>query len=64
MLGRMEWIFHLTQTTRATENAEEHEQLLDAILAGRGEVAAAQSYAHIDQARISILEALTVELSW
>lgn len=64
MLGRMEWIFHLTQTTRVTEHAEEHQQLLDAIVAGRGEVAAAQSYAHIDQARVSILEALTTEFGW
>lgn len=64
MLGRMEWIFHLTQTTRATEHAEEHRQLLDAIVAGRGEVAAAQSYAHIDQARESILDALTAEFGW
>ena len=64
MLGRMEWIFHLTQTTRVTEHAEEHQQLLDAILAGRGEVAAAQSYAHIDQARVSILEALADEFDW
>ncbi|MBO9625377.1 MAG: GntR family transcriptional regulator [Microbacterium sp.] len=64
MLGRMEWIFRLTHTTRVHEHAVEHEQLLDAILAGRGDVAAAQSYAHIEQAKGPILEALSTPFEW
>jgi DNA-binding GntR family transcriptional regulator len=64
MLGRMEWIFTLTHATREQEHAIEHRQLLEAIQAGRGEVAAAQAYAHIDQAREPILEALAEALDW
>jgi DNA-binding GntR family transcriptional regulator len=64
MLGRMEWIFRLTQATREQEHALEHQQLLDAIVAGRGEVAAAQAYAHIDQGREPILAALGEALDW
>lgn len=64
MLGRMEWIFGLTHATLEQEHAMEHQQLLDAILSGRGEVAAAQAYAHIDQARGPILEALSEALGW
>ncbi|WP_223625431.1 GntR family transcriptional regulator [Microbacterium sp. EST19A] len=64
MLGRMEWMFRLTRTTREQEHDVEHQQLLDAILAGRGEVAAAQAHAHIAQGREPILEALSSALDW
>lgn len=64
MLGRMEWIFRLTPSTREREQALEHRELLEAIRAGRGEVAAAQAYAHIDQAREPILDALAGALGW
>ena len=64
MLGRMDWIFHVAQTTMANEHAEDHRQILASIVAGRGEVAAAQSYAHLDEAKDQILDALAVELDW
>lgn len=64
MLGRMEWIFRLTHETRDQEDALEHQQLLDAIVAGRGDVAAAHSYAHIEQGREPILAALSEALGW
>lgn len=64
MLGRMQWIFGITHATREQEHAVEHQQLLDAIVAGRGEVAAAQAYAHIDQGREPIIEALAQALDW
>ncbi|MFJ4224831.1 GntR family transcriptional regulator [Microbacterium sp. NPDC089695] len=64
MLGRMEWIFRLTRAMRDEEHAIEHQQILDAIVAGRGEVAAAFAHAHIEQGREPILAALSDLLEW
>ncbi|WP_082492434.1 GntR family transcriptional regulator [Leifsonia sp. Root4] len=59
MLGRMEWIFRLTHEARGeSEHSLEHRQLLDAIVGGKAELAAAQAYAHIELGRRPILEAL------
>lgn len=64
MLGRMEWIFRLTHHARDEEDALEHKQLLDAILSGRGEFAAAHAYTHIELGREPILAALAEHLGW
>lgn len=59
MLGRMEWIFRLTHEARGeSEHSLEHRQLVDAIVGGKAELAAAQAYAHIELGRGPILEAL------
>lgn len=64
MLGRMEWIFRLSNETRKTEHGQEHQQLHDAIASGDGELAAAQAYSHIALGRQPILAELGDALGW
>ncbi|MDR2294767.1 MAG: GntR family transcriptional regulator [Microbacterium sp.] len=56
--GRMEWQFRLTQDARAAEHAIEHQQIFEAVMAGRAAAASALSYAHIDLARGPMIAAL------
>lgn len=58
MLGRMEWVFRLTQRIREGDQADEHRQLYDALVQGNAELAAAQAYAHIELGRAPTLAAL------
>lgn len=58
MLGRMEWIFRLTSQTGEPDQLREHRIVLDAILAGSGDLAAATVYAHIERGRGPALAAL------
>ncbi|WP_309065248.1 GntR family transcriptional regulator [Microbacterium sp.] len=64
MIGRMEWIFRLTQSALEREHAMEHQQLFDSIAAGRPELAAAQAFAHIELAREPLIAALADILEW
>lgn len=64
LLGRMQWIFGTTQSTLEQEHATEHQELFDSIVQGRGEVAAAQAHAHIEQAAQPIIEALAEKFGW
>ncbi|HWT33228.1 MAG TPA: GntR family transcriptional regulator [Microbacterium sp.] len=64
MLGRMEWVFRLTRTTRETEHAEEHRQMFHAIADGNAELAGAQTHAHIELARGPVIDALAAQLGW
>ncbi|PPL15660.1 hypothetical protein GY24_13950 [Microterricola pindariensis] len=63
MLGRMEWIFRLTHGAREGDQAGEHRQLYDALVQGKGELAAAQAYAHIELGRAPTLAALAPYLT-
>lgn len=58
MLGRMEWIFRLTHEAREEDQILEHQQLYDALVTGKGELAAAQAYSHIELGRDPILRSL------
>jgi DNA-binding GntR family transcriptional regulator len=58
LLGRMEWVFRLTRDTREHEQTLEHSDLVESIEAGRGLLASAQMYAHIDMSRTPVLAQL------
>lgn len=58
LLGRMEWVFRLTRDTREQEQTVEHVDLVGSIEFGRGPLAAAQMYAHIDMSREPVLAQL------
>ncbi|MGN8026159.1 GntR family transcriptional regulator [Microbacterium sp. 22242] len=58
LLGRMEWVFRLTRDEREREQTDEHDDLVESIGAGRGPLAAAQMYAHIDISREPVLAQL------
>jgi DNA-binding GntR family transcriptional regulator len=58
LVGRMEWVFRLTREARDREQTDEHVDLVDAIAHGRGALAAAQMYAHIEMSREPVLAQL------
>ena len=58
LIGRMEWVFRLTRDAREREQTDEHVELVDSIAAGRGPLAAAQMYAHIDMSREPVIARL------
>ncbi|MDQ4212414.1 GntR family transcriptional regulator [Microbacterium capsulatum] len=58
LIGRMEWLFRLTRDTRERQQNDEHIDLVESIAAGRGLLAAAQMYAHIDMSRGPVLAQL------
>lgn len=58
LAGRMEWVFRLTRETRDAEQTHEHTDLVDSIAHGRGALAAAQMYAHIEMSRAPVLAQL------
>ena len=64
MLGRMEWVFRLTRTTRESEHADEHRQIFPSVAGGNAELAGAQTHAHIELARGPVIAALAAQLGW
>ncbi|MDL9980581.1 GntR family transcriptional regulator [Microbacterium sp. ASV49] len=64
MLGRMEWVFRLTPTTRESEHNEEHRRIFHAVAEGNVEAAGAHTHAHLELARESVMGALAVRLGW
>ncbi|MFD6699558.1 MULTISPECIES: GntR family transcriptional regulator [unclassified Microbacterium] len=58
LVGRMEWVFRLTRETRDSEQTDEHVELVESIAHGRGPLAAAQMYAHIEMSREPVLAQL------
>ncbi|MBN9156112.1 GntR family transcriptional regulator [Microbacterium sp.] len=58
LAGRMEWVFRLTREARDREQTDEHVDLVEAIAHGRGSLAAALMYAHIEMSREPVLAQL------
>ena len=58
LVGRMEQVFRLTRETRESEQNDEHDELVDSIAHGRGALASAQMYAHIEMSREPVLAQL------
>ncbi|NMR29100.1 GntR family transcriptional regulator [Crystallibacter degradans] len=58
LLGRMEWIFNLTNQTHDVEQLGEHRALLEAIAAGQADLARSLAFVHLELHRVPVTEAL------